>query len=560
MRNRNALTAMAPGLPQRPSLDSLCVPFACRDETHNQSPKPPSETMKHTPLYDRHMRDASMVINLKGFARAMQYRGHVAEHRAVRERASLCDVSHMGEIEFEGPDALPLVQKLITNDASKLAVNQALYSVMCNANGFVIDDLVCLRLAPDHFIWVVNVTKTDEDFQWVLKHKRDMNVKVSNISTDTALVALQGPMSREVLQRIAKADLSALKYYWFVRTLIHTRHADVPCIISRTGYTGEHGYEIMVSRDLAPWIWDEVLLTGRPLGVEAHGVAARESLRTEAGYLLNGNDMDNETTPFEAGLGWVVKFTKDFIGKDALTLAKNRGVTRKLVGLEIDGPHTVRNGYPIYAQGTRVGQVTSGPLSSNLTGRNLGLGYVAVAHADPGTELEFEIRGKKHGGRVVALPFCERKVKQDPAVRTYSPYGLRFSDKHLWARTEDGHNDVVTIGISDFGQRSLGDILSVELPKPGHQVKKGDRAGWMDGYRRAYDIILPLTGEVLEVNEAVVQNPGHVNSYPYAASGLMKLRLAASASPPELMAFEQYAQMIRQAEEYDGWSKDRRTT
>src|SRR6185436_8652952 len=256
-----------------------------------------ANSMKHTPLYEQHVRDASTVINLKGFARAMQYRGHAAEHRATREQVSLCDVSHMGELEFVGADALALVQKLITNDASRLAVDQALYSVMCDERGIVIDDLVCYRLAADRFVWVVNVTKTDEDYQWVLKHAQGMDVKVSNISTDTALLALQGPESREALQRIARAVLSSLKYYWLAQTSVHTRHAEVPCIISRTGYTGERGYEIMVARDLAPWVWDELLMAGRPLGIEPQGVAARESLRTEAGYLLNGNDMDAQTNP-----------------------------------------------------------------------------------------------------------------------------------------------------------------------------------------------------------------------------------------------------------------------
>ncbi len=274
--------------------------------------------MKHTPLYDRHMRDASAVINLKGFARAMHYRGHIAEHKATREGVTLCDVSHMGEFDFQGPDALALLQKLITNDAAKLAVNQVLYSALCNADGNIIDDLVCYRLAADHFVWVVNVTKIDEDFQWVLRHARDMNVKVSNVSTDTALIALQGPQSRAGLQRITKADISSLQYYWLAQTIIYTRHAQVPCIVSRTGYTGERGYEIMVARDLAAWVWDELLLAGQPLGIIEHGVAARESLRTEAGYLLNGNDMDAQTNPFEAGIGWVVKFDKDVVGKEAL--------------------------------------------------------------------------------------------------------------------------------------------------------------------------------------------------------------------------------------------------
>src|SRR5436190_15405152 len=208
--------------------------------------------MKHTPLYQQHVRDASTVINLKGFARAMQYRGHAAEHRATREQVSLCDVSHMGELEFVGADALALVQKLITNDAARLAIDQALYSTMCDERGIVIDDLVCFRLAADRFVWVVNVTKTDADYQWVLKHAHGMNVTVRNISTDTALMALQGPASREALQRICKADLKPLEYYRLVQTVLHTQHADARCIVSRTGYTGELGYEIMVGRDLAP--------------------------------------------------------------------------------------------------------------------------------------------------------------------------------------------------------------------------------------------------------------------------------------------------------------------
>jgi aminomethyltransferase len=239
--------------------------------------------MKHTPLFERHMREASTVINLKGYARAMHYGGHVAEHRATREGVTLCDVSHMGEFDFRGPDALALVQKLITNDAGRLAVGQALYSVMCNDEGMIIDDLVCCRLGADHFVWVVNVTKTDEDYQWVIRHAHGMDVKVTNISSDTALLALQGPESREVLQRITKADLSTLKYYWLTQTTLYTRHAEVPCTVSRTGYTGERGYEIMVARDLAPWVWDELLIAGRPINETLTHSPARSNAYPYAG-------------------------------------------------------------------------------------------------------------------------------------------------------------------------------------------------------------------------------------------------------------------------------------
>ncbi|HEV8097424.1 MAG TPA: glycine cleavage system aminomethyltransferase GcvT [Burkholderiales bacterium] len=517
--------------------------------------------MKHTPLYDQHVRDASTVINLKGFARAMQYRGHVAEHRATREHVSLCDVSHMGELDFKGADALALVQKLITNDAARLAVNQALYSVMCDERGIVIDDLVCYRLAADHFVWVVNVTKTDEDYQWVLKNAQGMDVKVSNVSTDTALLALQGPESREALQRITKADLSTLKYYWLAQTTVHTRHAEVPCVVSRTGYTGERGYEIMVARDLAPSVWDELLMAGRPLGIVPQGVAARESLRTEAGYLLNGNDMDAQTNPIEAGLEWVVRFSKEgFIGKDALAKIKAQGVGRRLVGLELQGHRTVRNGYPIYASGKQVGKVTSGPLSPALSGRNLGLGYVATAHARIGTELEVAIGDRKSRARVVATQFCERRVKEEPSVSTFSPYDLRFSDSHVWARVEEGAKDVVVIGLSDFGQRILGDILCVDLPKVGDRVTQGSAAAWVDSYRRPLDVVSPVTGEVVAIGEPLVQHPERINAYPYARTGLLKVRVDSPREIEALMPFEDYAALIQRLQRYDEWFKDPRMT
>ena len=516
--------------------------------------------MKRTPLYEQHVRDASSVINLKGFARAMQYQGHVVEHRATRAQVSLCDVSHMGELEFRGPDALALVQKLITNDAGRLAVNQALYSAMCDERGILLDDLVCYRLAADHFVWVVNVTKTDEDYQWVLRHARGMDVRVSNLSTDTALLALQGPLSREALQRVAQADLSSLKYYWLTQTVVHTRHAEVPCIISRTGYTGEHGYEIMVARDLAPWVWDELLLAGRPLGIVPSGVAARESLRTEAGYLLNGNDMDAQTNPIEAGLEWVVKPAKAFIGREALARIKAEGVARKLVGLEVQGHRTIRNGYPILSGGQQVGKVTSGPLSPDLCGRNLGLGYVVTARAAIGTELEIAVGDAKCKARVVAMPFCQRRVREEPAVSTFSPYALRFSESHVWAHADEGADIVVAIGLSDFGQRTLGDLLSVDLPKVGERIKRGAAAARVDGYRRALELASPVTGEVVAVSEALMEQPARINAYPYARAGVIQVRVESRREYEDMMRFADYAQLVRRLQQYDEWSRERRMT
>ncbi|GFN23404.1 glycine cleavage system aminomethyltransferase GcvT [Thermanaeromonas sp. C210] len=514
--------------------------------------------MKHTPLYERHMQMASKVINLKGFARPVEYFGHIQEHHAVRERVSICDVSHMGEFEIKGKDALALVQKLITNDASKLSINQALYAVMCNENGGIIDDLICYRLGEDHFLWVVNVTKTEEDYQWVLKQSQGMNVTVKNLSCEIALIALQGPNSREVLQRVTKADLSELKYYWLANTVISTESMEVPCIISRTGYTGELGYEIFVSRELAPLVWDELLLVGRPLGIIPHGVAARESLRIEAGYLLNGNDMDEETNPFEVGLEWVVKFSKEFIGKQALLKILENGISRKLVGFEVLERYTVRYGYPIYKNGKQIGHVTSGPLSPSLINRSAGLGFVPVEYSDVGTEIEIGIREKKCKARIVPVPFCKRRVKDEPVMKTHSPYNLRFSTFHVWVHQET--DNVFTLGITDFIQRDLGDILFIELPKVGDKIVKDSILGWVDAYRKVWDIKSPLSGEVIEINTSLLENPEQINKYPYTNSGLVRIKVNALDDYKTLLRYEEYMEVIRQLRRYDNWSKEKRIT
>ena len=512
--------------------------------------------MKHTPLYERHIQMASKVVNLKGVARPVEYAGHIQEHRATRETVSLCDVSHMGEFEIKGKDALALVQKVITNDAEKLSINQALYTPMCNEDGGVIDDLTCFRLGEEHFLWVVNVTKTEEDFQWVIKQSQGMDVTVNNISCETALIALQGPASREVLQRVTKADLSKLKYFWLIETVISTKTMDVPCIISRTGYTGERGYEIFISRELAPLIWDELLLVGRPLGIVPHGVAARESLRTEAGYLLNGNDMNNKTNPFEAGIGWAVKFSKEFIGKDALLKISTNGVSRKLIGFEVKQRDTVRHGYSIYNSGKLIGHVASGSLSHNLIGRNLGMGYVPTEYSEIGTEIEIEVKENRCQAVIVPLPFCTLRAKDEPTIETYSPYELKFSNSHLWLHQET--DNIFTIGLTDFIQRDLGDILFSDLPKAGDTIVNGMTIGWVDTYRKVWEIKAPISGEVIEVNTGLLENPQQINKYPYIHSGLMKIKVRALDEYKSLLPYEEYVEMVRKLQQYENWSEEKR--
>ncbi len=514
--------------------------------------------MKHTPLFDAHMQTATNVINLKGVARPVEYVGHVEEHCAIRERASLCDVWHLGEIEIEGKDALALVQRLITNDATRLSVNQGLYTVMCNERGHIIDDLVCFRLAPDRFLWVVNVPKIDEDFQWILRHAQGLEVRVRNLSSELALIALQGPYSTEVLQRVTQADLSQMRYYWCEQTVIGVGTMDIPCIVSRTGYTGERGYEICVSRDLVRLVWEELLLVGRPLGTIPHGVAARESTRTEVGYLLNGNDMDERTSPYEVGLGWVVKPEKDFIGKEALLKVLAAGVERRLVGLEVEVGHALRYGQPIYKKGEEIGRATSGPLSPRLLKReaSCGLGFVAAAYSKMDTELEIAIHGTRRRARVVALPFYKPRVKDDARVATYSPYEVQFTASHVWMKKE--RDGVYTVGVTDFCQRDLGEILFIALPSVGDRVSRDSPLVRVDTYRKAFDVLSPLSGEVIEVNAKLLQRPDHVNRFPYACAGLVKLRAQGGAEGS--LSYRDYRNLEAELRRYESWSRDKRTT
>ena len=516
--------------------------------------------MKRTPLFENHLATATNIINLKGFARPVEYMGHAAEHWAIRERVSLCDVSHMGELEFVGKDALQLVDKLITNDASKLSINQGLYTVMCDEQGFVIDDLVCLRPADDRFIWVVNVTKTDEDYRWVLKHSEGLDVHVRNLSSELALIALQGPYSSEVLQKISKADLSKMAYYCLADTTVMTQTMEVPCIISRTGYTGEHGYEICTSRDLSPLVWQELVQVGQPLGIVPHGVAARESARTEAGYLLNGNDMDDRTYPYEVGLDWVVKLDGEFIGRDALAKIANAGVTRKLVGLEIDGNQTIRHGYSILKNGIEVGHVTSGPLSPQLLGgtSSHGLGFIAIEHSQDNDNFEIDVRGRRVAARIVSTPFRERRVRDEAKVRTLSPYALRYSKEHLWIC--EGETGVLTVGLTEFGQRQLGEVQFASFSRPGTKVSKGTSLGWLDTYRKSFDIISPVSGIITSVETSVQERPRNINRFPYYQSGIMRIEPSDPRELQTLMPFSDYINHIRYLDRYEVWSQELRLT
>jgi aminomethyltransferase len=334
----------------------------------------------------------------------VQYSGIIEEHRAVRTRAGLFDVSHMGEVDLAGPGALPLAQRLVTNDVGRLAAGQALYTPMCTPDGGIIDDLLVYHLGPDHLMLVLNAANMAEDLAWIRQHASG-NARITDRSEEIALLALQGPRAQEILQKLTQAPLDDIRYYWFLdRVEVAGRRA----IVSRTGYTGEDGFELYIEADHAVQVWEALLEAGAALGLLPAGLGARDTLRLEAGLLLHGNDMDKTVTPLEVGYGWTVKLGKgEFVGAEALGRQKREGLTRRLVGFTMQGRAIARHGFPIHHDGETVGRVTSGSFAPTLQ-QNIGLGLVAAGHAQPGQRIAVEIRGRDVEGTVTKLPFYKR--------------------------------------------------------------------------------------------------------------------------------------------------------
>lgn len=333
----------------------------------------------------------------------VQYSGIVEEHRAVRSAAGLFDVSHMGEVEVTGPGALVSIQHLITNDAAQLAGGQGLYSPMCTPSGGIIDDLTVFRLGDARFLFIVNAATTAKDLAWIEEHTR--GAEVVDRSSEVALLALQGPKAQTVLQRLARADLSTLRFF---HIMANVEVAGVRCLISRSGYTGEDGFEIAPPWDEAPRVWGALMESGRRDGLLPVGLGARDTLRLEAGYMLYGNDIDETTSPLEAPLGWTVKLDKGaFIGQEILRVQKERGVSRRLVGFEMAERAIPRHEYRLLAGGEEIGRVTSGTYGPWLN-KSIGMGYVTRAHAKSGTPIGVEVRGNVARATVVKLPFYTR--------------------------------------------------------------------------------------------------------------------------------------------------------
>ncbi|HWP81472.1 MAG TPA: glycine cleavage system aminomethyltransferase GcvT [Bacteroidota bacterium] len=360
--------------------------------------------MKRTAFYDIHRSFNAKLVEFAGFEMPVQYSGILEEHHAVRTAVGIFDVSHMGEFEVRGKDALAFLQKTTTNDVSKLSEGKAQYSAMCLEHGGIVDDLLVYHCG-DYYMLVVNAANVEKDFRFLQAHKAG-DVELRDVSDKISLLAVQGPRSLEVLKGLTDADLSTIKYYNFIRTTL----AGVPMIISRTGYTGELGFELYFDADpaIGTKVWNAVMEAGKKFGIMPVGLGARDTLRLEMGFCLYGNDIDESTTPLEAGLDWITKIEKgEFVGRSALLAAKNGGLKRRLVGFTLSDKILARHGFPILASGSRVGEVTSGTFSPTLQ-KGIGMGYVSVEHAKPGSIVEIEVRGKRVEATVVQMPFVPK--------------------------------------------------------------------------------------------------------------------------------------------------------
>ena len=364
--------------------------------------------LKRTPLNAAHRRLGARMVEFGGWDMPVQYpAGTVEEHLRTRTHAGLFDVSHMGEIDVRGPDTIAFVNRLVSNDASKLVDGQAQYSALTTPEGTVIDDLLVYRFAQDHLILVVNAGTTDKDWNWLTSHRGRESVELRNHSAEYCQLALQGPDALLILQELTSLPLAEINYY-------HFREGDVdgvPAIVSRTGYTGEDGFEVYAAADKAEQLWNKILDAGNfgaDEGVLPCGLAARNTLRLEAGMCLYGHEIDETTTLLEANLGWICKLNKgDFIGREQLLRQKAEGIKRKLVGFDVTGRGIARDGQEVLSNGQRVGRVTSGSPAPFLK-KNIGMAYLPIQFANDGQDIEIDVRGRLVSARIVPLPFYKR--------------------------------------------------------------------------------------------------------------------------------------------------------
>lgn len=357
--------------------------------------------MKNTALTSTHIELGAKMVPFAGYNMPVSYEGVNIEHETVRKAVGVFDVSHMGEFLITGENALALIQKIGSNDAAKLTDGKAQYSCMPNADGGIVDDLIIYRFNEEKYLLVVNASNIEKDWNWISQHNT-MDATMRDLSDEYSLLAIQGPKAAEAMQSLTNVDLSAIKFYTFqVAAFAGAENV----IISATGYTGSGGFEIYVKNDDAQRVWDRVFEAGAGYGIKPIGLAARDTLRLEMGFCLYGNDIDDTTSPIEAGLGWITKFTKDFVNSEALKEQKEKGPSRKLVGFELNERGIPRQGYEIVDEsGKVISNVTSGTMSPSLE-KGIGMGYVPTEYATPGSKINIQIRKKALPATVVKMPF-----------------------------------------------------------------------------------------------------------------------------------------------------------
>lgn len=358
--------------------------------------------MKNIALHEIHVNLGAKMVPFAGFNMPVQYEGVTAEHLTVRNGVGVFDVSHMGEFLVTGENALALIQKVTSNDASKLAIGDAQYSCFPNENGGIVDDLICYRIKENQYLLVVNASNIEKDWNWISKYNEEFGAELRDLSDDYSLLAIQGPKAVEAMQSLSSLDLADIPFYKFkVGDFAGVEHV----IISATGYTGSGGFEIYCKNDEVEQVWNKVFEAGEEFGIKPIGLAARDTLRTEMGYCLYGNDIDDTTSPIEAGLGWITKFTKEFVNHEALAKQKAEKPSRKLVAFELNERGIPRQGYDIVnVKGNKIGNVTSGTMSPSLS-KGIGLGYVPLDSSKLGTEIFIQVRKKAIPATIVKLPF-----------------------------------------------------------------------------------------------------------------------------------------------------------
>ncbi len=359
---------------------------------------------RQIPLNDLHIKLGAKMVPFAGFNMPVRYSSDIEEHMTVRNGVGVFDVSHMGEFTVKGPHALELIQRVTTNDASKLVDGQAQYSCLPNDKGGIVDDLIVYKIKDEDYLLVVNAGNIDKDWNWIVQHNTQ-GAELKNISDDICLFAVQGPKAVSTLQKLTKTDLSTIKYYHFAIG----EFAGIPDVImSNTGYTGAGGFEIYVHKNHAEKVWHAIFEAGKEFTIKPIGLGARDTLRLEMGFCLYGNDIDDATSPLEAGLGWITKFTKDFTNASNIKKQKEEGVKKKLVGFKMIDKGIPRHDYPIKdAAGNTIGKVTSGTMSPVL-GIGIGLGYVVTGLSSPGSEIFIDVRGRSLKAEVTKLPFISK--------------------------------------------------------------------------------------------------------------------------------------------------------